>query len=168
MSSEKRAYATRGSDVSSSTPAPCFDAVSFDGIDDASALPPRSHSHHDARTVAGADEDVLRPGRAVHEVPRFQRSLLAFDDQQALAGEDEEVLLRVLAVVHAVRLPWAEDADADPDLVEADLVALELRVGIELAREPACVAHVQDEPALADRPQTVSIVLERGLRNHRP
>ncbi len=114
------------------------------------------------------DEDVLGPGRAVHEVPGLQQALLAFDDQQALAGEDEEVLLRVLAVVHAVRAPWAQDPDADPDLVEANLVALELRVGVELTREPARVAHVQHEPALADRPQAVAVVLERCLRNHDP
>ena len=106
-------------------------------------------------------------GGQMHEVPCFQRSLLTLDDQQALAREHEEVLLRVLTVVHAARLSGAEDADADPDLVEADLVALELPVGVELAREPARVAHVQDEPALADRPQTVSVVLEWGLRNHR-
>ena len=48
---------------------------------------------------------VLRPRRAVDEVPRPQPSLLALDDQQTLAREDEEVLLRVLGVVHALGSP---------------------------------------------------------------
>jgi hypothetical protein len=103
----------------------------------------------------------------VHEIPGFQQPFLPLDDQQTLAREHEEVLLSVFPVVHAVRPAGAQDADADPDLVEADLVALELRVGVELALEPARVAHVEHEPAFADRAQTVTVMLERSLRNHR-
>ena len=57
-----------------------------------------------ARAVAGADEDVLRHRRAVDEIPRLQAPFLALDHEHALAGDDEEVLLRPLAVVHAGRL----------------------------------------------------------------
>ena len=41
------------------------------------------------------------------------RRRLSLHDQQALAREDEEVLLRVFGVVHPVRLP-GEDADMTP------------------------------------------------------
>ena len=51
--------------------------------------------------------------------PRPSEPLLALDDQQAFAGEDEEVLLRLLAVVHAARLARAQDADVDAELAEA-------------------------------------------------
>src|SRR3954449_8651855 len=56
------------------------------GIADATAGTARAHGQHDARRVTGADEDVLRPRRAVHEVPGAQAALLAFDQEQALAG----------------------------------------------------------------------------------
>src|SRR4051812_9917734 len=42
--------------------------------------PPTDHEDH-ARRVADADEDVLRPGRAVEEVPRAQDPLLSLDQQ---------------------------------------------------------------------------------------
>jgi hypothetical protein len=43
--------------------------------------------------------NVLGARRAVYEVPRLERPLLALDEQQALTGQDEEVLLRGLGVV---------------------------------------------------------------------
>ena len=49
--------------------------------------------------VAGSDDDVLRPGRAVYEVPPLQRPLLALDDEDSLARQ-QEVLLVSLPVVH--------------------------------------------------------------------
>src|SRR5688572_17642838 len=58
---------------------------------------------------------MLGPGRAVEEVPRRQGSLLALDDQHALAGQDEKRLLGVLAVVHAHRLAGLEHVDVDPE-----------------------------------------------------
>ncbi len=86
----------------------------------------------------------------MHEVPGLQAPLLALHDQEALAGEDEKVLLRVLGVVHAVRLARSQDPDTDPHLVEARLLAVEQRVAIEPAAvEPARLARVDDEPALA-------------------
>ena len=71
-----------------------------------------------AGPVAGADEHVLRPGGAVHEVPLPQRALLALDDEQRLAREHEEVLLIGLPVVHRHRLARPEHDEVDPDLRE--------------------------------------------------
>src|SRR5439155_25931104 len=45
-----------------------------------------------ARPVSGADDHMIRPRRAVQEVPPAQRALLTFDDGQRLPGEHEEVL----------------------------------------------------------------------------
>src|SRR5205814_9790032 len=53
---------------------------------------PRARAEEHARTLTGADECVPRLRRAVHEVPLRQPALLPLDDQQRLAGEDEEVL----------------------------------------------------------------------------
>src|SRR5439155_20024856 len=66
-------------------------------------LPRRRREDH-TRPVAGADEDVAGLRRAVHEVPRLERPLLAFDDQERLAGQPEEVLLLGLPVIRPVRL----------------------------------------------------------------
>ena len=68
------------------------------------------------RAVAGTDEDVLRPRPGSGRSPTPSGALLALDDQQALAREHEEVLLCVLAVVHAVRLAGPEDPDVDAEL----------------------------------------------------
>ena len=77
--------------------------------------------------------------------------LLPLDQEQALAREDEEPLLVLLAVVHAARLPGREDGDVEPDLGEAH-VALERGVAAEdLVLPPAGLARVDDEPALALR-----------------
>jgi hypothetical protein len=61
----------------------------------------------------------------VHEVPLLRRPLFAFDEQDAFAVEHQEVLLRVLAVVHAVRLPGHQHLDVDPEVGEGGIVALE-------------------------------------------
>ena len=50
------------------------------------------------------------------EVPLAQRPFLAFDDQECLAGEHEEVLLVGLPVVHADGLARAEDEEVGADL----------------------------------------------------
>ena len=55
------------------------------------------------------------------EVPCFERTLLAFDEQQTLPPEDEEVLLRALAVIETPGLAGLEDADVDPELLELRL-----------------------------------------------
>ncbi len=96
------------------------------------------------------------------EVPSFQAPFLSCDQEQALTGEHEEVLLRVLAVVHRAGLARAKDAETDADLVETRVLALELDVETELGLEPAGIARVQDEPALAGRRELVLGVLERA------
>jgi hypothetical protein len=63
-----------------------------------------------------ADEGVLGVRRAVHEVPRPERSLLPFDQHQALPGEDEEVLLIRLAVVPPADLPRLEHGQREADV----------------------------------------------------
>ena len=104
--------------VSTSTPAPWRSASSVARVDRAAAVgAPAGHEDH-ARAVARADEDVLGPARAMHEVPRLQPPLLALDEQQALAREHEEVLLVVLAVVHAARLPGLQHGQRVADLRE--------------------------------------------------
>src|SRR5207247_10572772 len=52
-----------------------------------------AHGDDHARPVPGAYDRVLRLRRAVHEVPWPERALLAFDDQERLTREHEEVLL---------------------------------------------------------------------------
>ncbi len=61
-----------------------------DGVEDRAAGTTCAGHEDDAGAVARADDDVLGPGRAVEEVPRPQAPLLPFNEQQALAGEDEE------------------------------------------------------------------------------
>src|SRR4051812_39173194 len=95
---------------------------------------------------------MLRPGRTVEEVPRPEGSLLALDEQPALAGQNEECLLISLGVIDAA-LTRLEDRHVDPELLELDR-----RLAV-LVREPACraprfrrpplgVPDVDDEPAL--------------------
>src|SRR6266550_5591643 len=86
------------------------------------ALARAGHEDHTG-PVTRTDEAVLGVRRAVDEVPRLQVPLLAFDDDQALAGEHEEVLLVRLAVVAAARLSRLEDGDRVPELRERRLVA---------------------------------------------
>ena len=78
----------------------------------------RSAAGHDddTRPVTGADEDVVRPGRAVDEIPCLQAALLAFDHEHALSGDEQEVLLATLAVIQAVSLAGHEHMDAEAEL----------------------------------------------------
>ena len=78
------------------------------------------------------------------EVPLPQRPLLAFDDEQSLAGEDEKVFLVRLPVVHRPR-------PARPDYTEGDADLRELRLALEaqahcllLDATPARVTRAQD------------------------
>src|SRR5579871_2820268 len=119
-------------------------------------------AHEDrARPVAGADKDVLRPGRAVEEVPLLQPPLLSLDDEDALAGENEEVFLLRLAVVAAVRLAGHEDVDAHADLLE---VSSERGLGAgralvpSLARQPLGIDDVDDEPVLGHASSLAALV----------
>ena len=63
----------------------------------------------------------------------FKLPLLALDHEDALAGDDEEVLLADLAVVHAGRLAGLEHGDPDAELLEV-AVAFEIRPAAEPSR----------------------------------
>jgi hypothetical protein len=81
------------------------------------------------------------------EVPRPQPALVLLDQDQALAVEDEKVLLLVLGVVHRVRLPRLEDVDVDPELGKPVLAAFERNPRAEVvAAERLRVGDVDDEP----------------------
>src|ERR1043166_6864614 len=113
------------------------------------------HEDH-ARPVPRADEAVLRPRGAVHEVPLLQVPLVALDDRDALAAEDEEVLLVHLAVVPASRLARLEHRDRVADLRERGVLTLEdARRAEHVVLHPWRVADVDDEPAVRDRRQAL-------------
>jgi hypothetical protein len=105
----------------------------------------------------------------VDEVPLLEPSLLTLDEQDALAGEHEEVLLLRLPVVEAVRLAGWQDVDPDADLCELGRRSLEraLRAGgAQLSAfrgQPFGVGDVDDEPARSGRRQPRTAVLERRL-----
>ena len=124
--------------------------------------------HEDrARLVPGADEDVVRPGRAVEEVPRLQAPLLVLDDEDALAREDEEVFLDVLRVVLPVRLARGKDVDADPVVLES-VGWLEVGpVAALFAFHPARVRQVDDEPARRRGGRALLGLFERSPRRSR-
>src|SRR4051794_24446201 len=106
----------------------------------------------------------------MHEVPRAQRPFLALDEQEAFPLEHEEVLLFRLRVVEAVGLAGRQHMQADADLRELRLRALEAALragGLQLAalrRQPPGVADVDDEPAVLDRREAEPGVLESRLR----
>src|SRR5207245_799661 len=78
----------------------------------------RADRDHEARTISCPDDDVLRVRRAMHEVPRPQLPLPAFDDQNCLARDDEEVLLVALPVVQSHRLARPEHERIEAELLE--------------------------------------------------
>ena len=84
---------------------------------------------------ARAHERVRRVRRAMEEVPDAQEALLSLDDQQALAAEDEEVLLVGLAVVHRARLAGLEHVEPDPEL----WVLLDVQLWSLLNDTPVCL-----------------------------
>src|SRR5512132_1837448 len=91
---------------------------------------------------------MRRAGRAVHEVPRLERPLLTFDEQEALTGKDEEVLLGGLGVVQPFRPSGLENAEVDSEVSERRALALEGAHGAEaVVRLPRRIPHVDDEPA---------------------
>src|SRR6478672_10342961 len=73
------------------------------------------HEEH-ARTGSATDERMLSARRAVHEVPRPEGPLLTLDEQQALAGKHEEILLIRLAVVHRRRLTGLDHAEPEAEV----------------------------------------------------
>src|SRR3954464_4633075 len=90
----------------------------------------------------------------MEEVPGSEDSLLAFDEQPALTGQNEEGLLIRLGVVNAA-LAGLEDGHIDPELRALDrrlavLVGEPTRRAPRLRREPLGIAHVDDKPTLRD------------------
>src|SRR3954470_1482091 len=131
--------------------------------------PPTDHEDH-ARPIAGADEDVLGPGRAVEEVPGAQDPFLALDEQAALAGKNEEILLLRLAVVEAVRLAGLEHVQPDAELRKGGVPRLERAFGARrllrarrLRRQPLRIGDVDDEPPLAHACEAAAAILELGV-----
>src|SRR5207245_1596949 len=111
------------------------------------------------------DDRVFRMWRAMDEVPLPQRPLLPLDDQGRRAGEDEEVLLVGLPVIHRQRLSRPENGDPEPELLE-DRVTAEVREPAPTLRlVPAHLARVDDEPAFAFAHESVVGDLHGRLRD---
>src|SRR5437867_1729646 len=131
------------------------------------AIPFALRHEDDARAVARPDEAVLGAGRAMHEVPRFERPLLALDQQKALAGEDEEVLLVGLTVIPPARLTRLEYGEREADVGEGCVVALEDAGGAErLVRHPRSIRDADDEPAVAHGREAGFQLLEACFLDH--
>src|SRR5439155_18062814 len=110
----------------------------------------------------------LGPRGAVEEVPGPELALLAFDEQQAPAHEDEKALLAVLPMVEAHRLPGLKDVEVDAEVRKAAL-ALEVAEGAHrLGVAPADLARVDDEPARFVWAEPELRALEWRFRNHHP
>ena len=91
---------------------------------------------------------------------------LLFDDESALAGDDEEVLLGVLAVVEAGGRSGLQDSKVDADLREPCL-ALEAATGSEArAAHPGSVRGVQHEPADASSNRAAGCAFQTRLVHH--
>jgi hypothetical protein len=102
------------------------------------------------------------------EVPRGKRSLLALHEQNALAGDDEEVFLAGLCVVQPPRPTRLKHPHVDAELGEGRLPGFEEAGRPEhVVRLPRRVAQVDDEPAVGDGPQAGTGMLERRLVYHR-
>src|SRR5512146_1978272 len=105
--------------------------------------------HQDrARPVASAHEGMLRPGRTMEEVPGPEASLLALDEQPALAGQKKERLLIGFGVIDAA-LTRLEDGHVDPELLELDrrlavFVGKPARRAPRVRRPPFGFPHVDD------------------------
>src|SRR6185436_19580697 len=111
-------------------------------------------------------DDMVRALRAVHVVPLLQWPLLALDDQQRLAGEDEEALLVGLPVIHGHRLAGLEHVQVCAELRPV-LVALDVAGGsAAFAVQPAHVARVDDVPSLALRDEAVLLGLDLRFVDH--
>jgi hypothetical protein len=120
---------------------------------------------------------VASAGRAVDEVPGAERPFLLLDQQQALAGQDEEVLLARLRVVHARRLARLEHRERVADLVEVPRLELGPLLQHAFARlehapraedvvaHPRGLGGVDDEPTRTNRREAGADVSEPSLAN---
>jgi hypothetical protein len=100
----------------------------------------------------------------MHEVPRAQLTLLAFDDQNCLACDDEEALLIGLPVVHRHRFARSEHERIDAELLEVpfafEIIAEDADRPATVGVTPLGVAHVEDEPSFALRDEPVFGLLQ--------
>ena len=104
----------------------------------------------------------------MQEVPLPEHALLVLDDRYRLPGEDEEVLLIGLPVVHRHRLTRFEGDEVDSHLRELRF-ALEPAIrSSSLARTPAGVARVDHEPPVSHGLEPVLGRFELRFGNHRP
>jgi hypothetical protein len=130
----------------------------------------RAHGDHDARTGARPDDHVLRLRRAVHEVPRTQRPLLAFDDEHRFARDDEEVLLIGLPVVPGHRLARHQHERVDAELrgppPAFEVVVHDADGAAAVGVTPFGVAQAEDVPAVTLRDQSVLRLLQFRLGDH--
>jgi hypothetical protein len=100
-------------------------------------------------------------------VPGGQWTKSHLDQEQARAGEDEEVLLVRLVVVSAARLTGLQHGDRESKLWEGDVVALDdARVAEHVVRHPRGVRDVDDEPAVGDRREPAEQLLESRFVGH--
>jgi len=108
---------------------------------------PSAAHEDDARFVSDGEKGVSDAGRAMDEIPPPQAVLLAFDDGDARAGENEKVFLVVeLAMVLRTALSRLEHGQVVADLLEPTSVALERAdVAHRLAGHPRQVADICDE-----------------------
>jgi GNAT superfamily N-acetyltransferase len=129
-----------------------------------------THRDHEAWTASCSDDHVPGVRRAMHEVPRAQLPLLAFDDQNRFARNDEEVLLVGLPVVHRHRFARLEHERIDPELFELapalEVVGDNADGAAAVGVTPLGVAHVEDEPSLDLRDEPVLGLLRFRLGNH--
>ena len=128
----------------------------------------RTHGEDAGRPGSSAHDYVLRPGRAVDEIPLPQGSLIALDDQQRVAEEDEKILLIGFPVVHPHRLAGSQHEEVDADLREVGLAIERQARAAPVAVEPARLSRVEHEPALPGGHEPGLGLLDEVLPNHRP
>ena len=110
---------------------------------------------------------MRRAGRAVHEIPRPEPSLLTFDKKKAVTAKDEEVFLGGLGVVQPFRSSGVQNAQIDAEVGERGALALEGAHGTgAVVRLPRRIPHVDDEPAVGRGSETGARLLKACFFDH--
>jgi hypothetical protein len=109
---------------------------------------PSLNSQNNAGTRPRAQHDVTCSWWAMNEVPRPQRVLFPFDDQEAFARENQEILLVGLPVILRHRLPRIKHAEVDSDLLEPDLTFKLAHRRTARRMMPTSLARVENKPPL--------------------
>src|SRR5579875_2351303 len=99
-------------------PGSVCDGYRVDRVAGAALFFPRADAQHQSGLLARRHDGVSGPRWAMNEVPRAQRTLLAFDDQRAIAGENEEVLLPSLVVIKRHRASWLQPEQAHSEVIK--------------------------------------------------